>query len=883
MWELIRKVPFGRLSKRSNAIFATMVMVASFALSLLIAPTAFAADATWQGNAISYAGKQFVKTTPAGLPAPANASTDVYIYFEPDTSGASNPTQKAHIIYFAPGADPPTATSVNYITFTHASGVYTNGSAPALITLGPQGSSSTSTGVTSCAVEGIGWIICPITNFLAGAMDWMFGILSNFLTVRPVQTTTDNALFRMWNVMRNFANVIFVIAFLIVIYSQVTSVGLSNYGIKKILPRLIVVAILVNVSYWLCAVAVDLSNISGNAVQQLFINLRNTMVGSEGNGWDLGSWQEINWESITGFILSGGTAVTVGAIAAHSLIGATVTGALYMLLPTLVLVLTSVLVALLIMALRQALITVLIIASPFIFVAYLLPNTEKFGEKGINLFTTMLIMFPILSVIFGGSQLAGTAIIQNADSINLVILGMGVQVAPLIVTPLLIRFSGALLTRVAGMVNNPNKGLIDRTRNWAKDRADWQKSKVLSKQPRPGVRGFMTRRSHAIEAKRREREGQKKAFEAGGDALWANDARSHRIHEAIERANMQKDRGEAIAEAHVNRLKTTPGHAMQIDDVNLRVAKLEADVTKAQGDVQFENLRAEFAPGRNPVPTNNELGRAAMLAQQLTQESMVASRQIHSAQHEQQQDFANALKASTSLQQAAGGISEHGADAALAAAITTSRKAYGQSVSEAREVIKHFNLSSEQRQDLALGNTLTDIKDSSGNSRTFTAQDIFAREAAIEDQIKTGTIAQVQQLVELSGKGAPLQEFRTTISSSVAEAGIGSKAFYLGGATINEIAKGNITSPEKMMGVIQDNIAKGKVSAEKLIQDKDATEAILKAASQLDRSLMTEDQSKMPSAIADLKATATLALTDKNLKGKIPSNIRPLLEQLEKL
>lgn len=877
MWELVRKVPFGRLSKRSSAIFATMVVVASFALNLLLAPTTFAADATWQGNAISYANKQFIKTTPAGLPAPVNASTDVYIYIEPDNSGSANPVQKAHIIYFAPGADPPTASSAHYITYTYSSGTYTNGSAPAVITLEPQ-RSGTSAGVTSCAVEGIGWIICPVTNFLAGAMDWMFGILSNFLTVRPVQTTTDNALFRIWNVMRNFANIIFVIAFLIVIYSQVTSVGLSNYGIKKILPRLIIVAILVNVSYWLCAVAVDLSNISGNAVQQLFINLRNTMVGSEGNNWDL-----LNWESMAGFILSGGTAVTVGAIAAHSLIGATITGALYMLLPTLVLVLTSVLVALLIMALRQALITVLIIASPFIFVAYLLPNTEKFGEKGINLFTTMLIMFPILSVIFGGSQLAGTAIIQNADSINLVILGMGVQVAPLIVTPLLIRFSGALLSRVAGMVNNPNKGLIDRTRNWAKERADWQKAKVLGKQPRPGVRGFMTRRSHAIEAKRREREGRKKAFEAGADALWANDARSHRIHEAIERANMQKERGEAIAEAHVNRLKTTPGHAMQIDDVNLRVAKLEADVTKAQGDVQFENLRAEFAPGRNPAPTNNELGRAAMLAQQLTQESMVASRQLHSAQHEQQQDFANALKASTALQQAAGGISEHGADSALAAAIATSRKAYGQSVSEAREVIKHFNLSSEQRQDLALGKTLTDIKDSSGNVRTFTAQDIFAREAAIEDQIKTGTVAQIQQLVELSGKGAPLEEFRTTISSTVAEAGVGSKAFYLGGATINEIAKGTINSKEKMVGVIQDNLVKGKVSAEKLIQDKDATEAVLNAALERNLSFMTEDPAKMPAALAELKKTATLALTDRNLKGRIPSNIKPLLEQIEKL
>src|SRR5690349_11795690 len=332
MWELAKKVPFGRISKRSSAVFATMVLVASFALNFIIAPTTLAADATWQGSAISYANKQFVKTTPTGLPAPVNQSTDVYIYVEPDNSGSAIPIQKAHIIYFAPGADPPTASSANYITYTYSSGAYTSGSAPAVITLEPQ-TTGTSAGVTSCAIDQIGWIICPITNALAGAMDWMFQALREFLAVRPVPTTTDNSLFRMWDVMRNFANVIFVIAFLIVIYSQVTSIGISSYGIKKILPRLIVVAILVNVSYWLCAVAVDLSNIGGYSLQQLFMNMRETMVGSEAPN---GDW--IRWESITGFILSGGTAATIGIIAGYNLVGATITGALWMLLPTLVLV-----------------------------------------------------------------------------------------------------------------------------------------------------------------------------------------------------------------------------------------------------------------------------------------------------------------------------------------------------------------------------------------------------------------------------------------------------------------------------------------------------------------------------------------------------------------
>src|SRR5688500_15387690 len=204
-------------------------------------------------------------------------------------------------------------------------------------------------------------------------MVWMFDILRDFLTVRPVQTTYDTAMVRSWSVVLHFANYAFVIAFLIIIYSQVTGVGISNYGLKRILPRLIVAAILVNISYWICAVAIDLSNIIGTSLQELFIGIRNTLVGTEGNGWDT-----ISWQSITGFILSGGTAAVLTGIGINVLLGGAVTGAAFFLVPMLVTVLAAVLVALLVMALRQAFITILVIISPLAFVAYLLPNTEKY-------------------------------------------------------------------------------------------------------------------------------------------------------------------------------------------------------------------------------------------------------------------------------------------------------------------------------------------------------------------------------------------------------------------------------------------------------------------------------------------------------------------------
>lgn len=879
MWELRKRFPLGRLSMRSSTIFATVVLVASLALTLLTGSTALAADATWQGSAISYGSNQYVKADPKampGLPSSIGSSPAIYVYTEPATSSPSTPTKKAHLIYFATGTDPTTATSATYVTFDFTPpDTYANGSPATPISIDIQ--AGTSKGTTSCALDGIGWIVCPVSNFLASAMDWMFEILSNFLTVRPVQTSQDNALFRMWSVMRNFANLVFVIVFLIVIYSQVTNVGLSNYGIKRILPRLVLVAIMVNISYWVYAIGIDISNISGHSIQQLFINLRNTVVGGEGNSWEVSSWQ-----SVTSFILSGGTAAVLTGIGVNILLGSAISGAVYMLIPILVIVLTSVLVALLVMALRQALITILIIISALTFVAYLLPNTEKYGQKANGLFMTMLAMFPILSLIFGGSQLAGAAIIQNANSINLLLLGMAVQVAPVIVTPLLVRFSGALLTRVAGMVNNPNKGLIDRTRNWARERADEQKARVLGNPAAAGWRGATARRTQNIDAKRRKREGWKKANEGFADARWANDHQSHQIHEAMERANMQKETGEAVAQAAVNRMKTTQGHEMQIGDVNLRVAKLDADVTKAQGDVQFENLRAGFS-AHNPMPTDRRLGQIAMHAQRLTQDSMVTSQQLHNAQHVQQQDFANALQASASLRQVAGGIAEDGATAAFASAVTATRKAWGERTNNSEQLLNHFNPSGLQRQKLAMGAEDITITDTVTGQPiyTFSKNDVHAREAAIEMQMAGGgTLKEIEQIVMNSG--GSLGEYKTTIKAGIVSNKLADKAAYLGGKTIDKVSQGKITSEVDLDMAVADTIGKGKIRAEQLAtMDLDAVIRIFKVATSGSVAGVDEnDLAKYPERLAALGANAQKALKNPSLSGKVADNVR---EQLEKM
>jgi hypothetical protein len=310
----------------------------------------------------------------------------------------------------------------------------------------------------------------------------------------------------------------------------------------------------------------------------------------------------------------------------------------------------------------------------------------------------------------------------------------------------------------------------------------------------------------------------------------------------------------------------------------MRVAKLDVDIAEATANAQWENLRA--APSAlNVTPVH--LAEQARQAREHTIGSSVVARQIHSAQHEQQQDFSRALQASDALQNEAGGIAEHGADSALASAIAAQRKAYNEAVGEADQIIKHLNLSAAQRQDLALGNRV-EIRDPSSGTliKAFDADSLYAREAAIDFQIKNGTVKEAEQIIAQSGSS--LSGFKTTISQAVAQGGMGAKTVYMGGQTIDLITKGEITSPAKLTGVIQDNIAKGKISADKLATiDKEAVESILRAARQTDTSQMSPALiAQLAPALAELKANADYALNDPILKGKVSTNVKPLLEDM---
>lgn len=871
MWEISSLTSPTELAVRRILTYALAALCVAFFGVILIAPPIHAADASWQGNILQYGGNSY--NGPASAKTIQDlgliAGTNAYTYVDPasTTVGSGPATQRQiHVIYFAPGVDSSVATSAKYKTYIYQGpSSFTNPSSPSDISLTKQSSTAANPGTSSCNVDsGVGWMVCPITDFLAKRMDGVFNLLSGFLAVRPVETGQDNALFRAWTYMRSFANVAFVIGFLIIIYSQLTNLGINNYSVKKLLPRLIIAAILVNLSYYICSIAVDLSNILGYSIQDVFIQLRNSLVGTEGN-----SWSVVSWASITGFILSGGTLVaagSIGLIATLSTYG--VAGSIILLIPALVTGLIAVLVAIVVMAARQAIITILIILAPLAFVAYLLPNTDKWFGKWRELFTTMLILFPAFSVVFGGSQLAAAAIIQNADSINLIILGMLVQVAPLLITPLLIKLSGSLLGRVAGMVNNPNKGLIDRTKNWSKDRSDNVKAKRLSDE---GIKRhqFLRRNAQRVDHNRRNREGKRKNHEGQADNRFAGSYDAKVLHEAqheIETA--KKTIEESLSRDITVKIQATP--EMLKKEMAMRVTTDEAATEKAKLDKVHDDLRARRYDSIDGDYPNHVLSSLSTRSEEATRTLALAGIGSQFAKRKQQLQLADATGANTELidgirlREYAGGIDgQNGEKSVLASAMNVQHEAEVKIVNERAQMMRQFNVSGTDMHTIAKGtaDVSASYTSESGQAYTYTFArgDTWTQDAAIDTQLKIGSLQQKLEIMELSGVASAqggLNNFVKTIKDGISANNLGAQAVFLSGRTIDLVGQGQVIGHQGLLSATADFILNGKYKAEDLANNGAEAITVLLQAAQRATNVNPGDMPLFRERVQALKETA---------------------------
>lgn len=243
-----------------------------------------------------------------------------------------------------------------------------------------------------CKGGALGWVVCPIMSGIQSAVDLLRDTMQDFLLVNPLPIGTGS-LYSTWDNIRNFANIAFVIAFFMIIFSQATSIGISNYGIKRMLPRLVLIAVGTNLSYFLCSFLIDAFNILGVGVTNLF---------AIANGGASGTITVTN---------GAGTLFVAGLSSA--LIWAFTSGQIVQIFPFITAAFIGFAITFIILVIRQAIIILMVVFSPIAFVAGLLPGTQNWFRQWFETFLGLLVMYPVVMALFAASRLA-TAIISAA-------------------------------------------------------------------------------------------------------------------------------------------------------------------------------------------------------------------------------------------------------------------------------------------------------------------------------------------------------------------------------------------------------------------------------------------------------------------------------------
>ena len=406
----------------------------------------------------------------------------------------------------------------------------------------------------NCKIDYIGWIVCPIVNTLASMSEGARARLINMLTVDAksiLGDTSEGSVYSYWSKIRDYANILFVVFFLFVIYSQMTGYGLDNYGIKRMLPKLIVGVIVVNASFYICGLLVDLSNVVGS---RAFNFVSAAAVGDIPAGeWSNSDSGWIN--KIAGLAL----VLTVGYFALATVIS--------MLLFVVITAVTTIFL----LGVREAIIILCIVLSPLAFVAMIMPNTEGLYKKWWSAFKAALMVYPMVGLVFGASNLAARILGSGLDEKDIIMQSIVALLvfAPLLIVPKLVRNAveiigiGGAVAWANKMMNKGRDRMTDKVGKWRENKLTSQfgkhrreKAQLRNAQIRGGTYrgrgGFVNPRNWRSGANRRLNAmsgdfGQKRKLAGSAAALAEDNERMKAANAWIADNNMSSDRLAEIA------------------------------------------------------------------------------------------------------------------------------------------------------------------------------------------------------------------------------------------------------------------------------------------------------------------------------------------------
>lgn len=325
----------------------------------------------------------------------------------------------------------------------------------------------------------IGWVLCTTIRILYSGVNFFYNtIILQGLQIDPLSnesspSSPESYVYAVWSSFRVLANILFIGIFLLALIGQSFSWFLTPYELKKILPRLFIGAIGIQLSWYIVGFTIDFFNVLGAGIRGLIlvsgsgaefnIDLSgpSANLGDPGSPWfilgnAIGVRSEIGVGDVVGI---GG-----GAIAGRFLFRRFGTKGLVMGLNLILLpILLLIIVVSLIVAVRKIVVLLLIALSPIAFALWILPGTQSMFNRWWELFWKTLLMYPLIIALIAMGRLTSQVVSDlSIPPILSVLVGVVSLFAPFVLIPSTFKFAGSILSAIGNGMGGAGKGISER-------------------------------------------------------------------------------------------------------------------------------------------------------------------------------------------------------------------------------------------------------------------------------------------------------------------------------------------------------------------------------------------------------------------------------------
>ena len=290
-----------------------------------------------------------------------------------------------------------------------------------------------------------------------GAQDKIAGCTTPTDQSNPAAAGFYNA----WQSIRDIAYGILVIVALVMVISQALSFEVFDaYTMKKVLPRMLVAAIGISLSWQFIQFMVWVANALGNGITALISTPFNhiTLIGGQKMA-DL-------LAGLTGLAILQPTLAAIGAVA---------------FLVILILMFIPLFLSVIVIILRQILIVFLAIFAPLAMVCFILPATQSVWKMWWKNFSKALLMFPLIAgALEIGKVFAATSIAGPNPGLTAFLIAMVAYFGPYFLIPKMFKWSGGVLAAAGNMASRAQSGIMKFARNQSLKAVAKQDKKIMS-------------------------------------------------------------------------------------------------------------------------------------------------------------------------------------------------------------------------------------------------------------------------------------------------------------------------------------------------------------------------------------------------------------------